>query len=218
MRIAFLSALAYGLTLAVTTQLRAAETGPSFDCAKAATPVEKTLCADGNGSLAALDRALGRMFAALKAQGGFDDILATQSAWLKKRDACATKVDCLTTAYSARLSELAAAGGDKQGISGAYSYSASKTDNGQAWIVRELDGTLSGGIESVASDAFHTCSISFKNAQPMGDAWLWQPPADEDASCRVLFRAGKRTLRIDSLSCQYYCGARGYFDQTYKRQ
>jgi len=85
------------------------------------------------------------------------------------------------------------------------------------WNVRDSDGTLSGTIDTVAGPTSHTCDITFDGANPIGDAWVWDDPtAPDDAEdfCRILFRPGQMSLRIDSDSCEAYCGARGYFDQT----
>ena len=193
---------------------------PSFDCAKASTAVEKTICDEQNPQLALRDGALARLYDALKQETGHDAVLAGQAAWLKTRDACGGDVACLTESYDERLAVLAREAGDQAGVTGNYHYKASETDSGDAFVVRESDGTLAGKIGTVAGPSSHTCELTFAGANPIGDAWIWDDPDAGEGSedfCRILFRPGLSSLRIDSDACQTYCGARGYFDQTYTR-
>jgi len=77
--------------------------GASFDCAKAATRVEKRVCADP--ALSALDEALANEYRTALADGD-DSLKASQLAWLKqRRDAC-DKLECLRQAYKDRIDEL----------------------------------------------------------------------------------------------------------------
>lgn len=202
---------------------------PSFDCAKAATPAEKTLCTDEGSLAAARDGILGALYNELKAMGGHEEVLAGQSAWLKKRDQCATNVDCLERAYDQRLAELARAAGDEQGVTGSFTYNypdegaGEDTDSGDLFAYRSTDGTLTGWISTVSGPTFHTCGVDFERAEAFGDAWLWTDSAEnkdyDGRICRVLFRMVGRKLKVDSNGCGNYCGARGHFDETYvKRQ
>jgi uncharacterized protein len=78
----------------------------SFDCVKAATPVEKLICQDEQTSL--LDEYLGRYYrAAREALGrGADCLRADQREWLKTvRNRCAD-TECLRRAYLERLALL----------------------------------------------------------------------------------------------------------------
>jgi uncharacterized protein len=83
---------------------------PSFDCARAATWSEKTIC--GDEGLAMLDREMASAFDTRQGQVGDigrQQLLATQRAWLKSRDACRSEGDpvgCLTNRYRSRIREL----------------------------------------------------------------------------------------------------------------
>jgi uncharacterized protein len=196
---------------------------PSFDCAKASTPVEKSICDDANAGLAMRDGALARLYAALKGAGGQDDVVKNQAAWLKSRDACGTDAGCLEKRYDKRIAELARAAGDEAGVTGSYGYQLSPdTDQGTLWAMREADGTLAGNIDTVSGPGLNTCEISFDEARALGDAWLWIGPKEEaladHGECHILFRRGPRSIRVDSFDCEYYCGANAWFDETYKRQ
>ncbi len=192
-------------TLALATMLlsaspAAAEMGfePSFDCAKAATPVEKILCTDEGSLAAARDGILGEYYKALKDMGGHEAVLAGQPAWLRKRDLCGTNIECLERAYDQRLAELAKAAGDEQGVTGSYTYNypdegaEEDTDSGDLFAYRAIDGTLAGWIDTVSGPTFHTCGLEFDSAEAFGDAWLWTDSAEnkdyDGRICRVLFR------------------------------
>lgn len=93
----------------------------SFDCAKAATPVERLICADAK--LGDLDVALAAEVKKALAAGPEqrDALLAEERRWVKERDrSCAapTKVGkaiaCLTSAYEARIAALKAASEEKR--------------------------------------------------------------------------------------------------------
>jgi uncharacterized protein YecT (DUF1311 family) len=82
----------------------------SFDCAVAASPVEKAICSDV--ALARLDRAVAEAYAQ-KLKYAFEDaekqpVKDGQRAWIGTRDTqCAdAAVACLTGMYGARLAEL----------------------------------------------------------------------------------------------------------------
>jgi uncharacterized protein YecT (DUF1311 family) len=100
----------YGLIVVKLPERASKLTPPAFNCAKAATKVEITICADDNISLldATLDRNYKQINAALRMA---DDkirtaqLIDTQRAWLKQRNACET-AQCLTDAYTRRIEEL----------------------------------------------------------------------------------------------------------------
>jgi len=209
------------LAVALLSGAAAAQANPSFDCSKASTTVEETICEDNNEGLAMRDGALARLYAALKEQGGHENLLKEQPGWLKSRDTCGSDTQCLEARYDERIRALAKAAGDEAGVSGSYGYQlSSETDQGTLWAVREADGTLTGMIETVSGPSYHTCDIGFDAACAMGDAWLWVGPKEEASDggeCHILFRPGRQSMRVDSFDCRYYCGANGWFDETYKR-
>lgn len=194
---------------------------PSFDCAKAETETEKTICLDENHSIAMRDSILAGLFAAVNEAGEDQTILDTQSKWLKSRDACGSDSECLTSRYNERIIELARAAGDERNVTGVYRYQyADDTDQGEAFVVRQADGTLTGDIFTVAGPGYNTCEISFEAAPAIGDAWLSiQPgqPEDNSDACTILLRTGVDSFRVDSIGCRNSCGHNAYFDETYKR-
>lgn len=192
----------------------------SFDCAKAGTAVEKEICKDANYDLGERDKVLARLYVGLKRAGGHDAVLKQQGAWLKKRDACGPKPECLSRRYDERIAELAEAAGDEAHVTGTYSYSlAEDTDFGTAFVARMADGNLTAMISTVSGPTFHICELSFDGARPHNSGWQWvdSEEAYEGGHCTVNLLPGRDTLAISSENCSLYCGARGFFDQTYRR-
>lgn len=96
----------------------AAQDGPSFDCAKAASSAEELICSDT--ALGALDKRLSERFAAALAlagglqtgaQAAEDRLRANQRGWIAGRDACWQADDlraCVELSYQRREAELVA--------------------------------------------------------------------------------------------------------------
>lgn len=77
----------------------------SFDCAKASTPQEKTICA--TTTLSILDEKLAQAYKSAQATAAApDQIKSDQRAWLKDTKGCNTNVECLERAYNARIGQL----------------------------------------------------------------------------------------------------------------
>jgi serine/threonine protein kinase len=81
---------------------------PSFDCAKASSPVEHTICADP--VLAELDVALAARYRqALGSTSNKEALRSRQRQWLKQREQCADASDifqCIQRHYRERLSQF----------------------------------------------------------------------------------------------------------------
>lgn len=94
----------------------------SFDCAKAATMVEKLVCADA--ALSAQDDVLAATYRQAASLSKPDDSepKTSQRAWLKQRNACADAA-CIAAAYRSRIAELEDAIGQDlstEAIAGTY--------------------------------------------------------------------------------------------------
>ncbi len=84
-----------------------AKYAPSFDCAKASSDVERTICA--NEQLAVADASVAANYRQmLQYRTGKDAKVFKdeQRAWLKRRNQCGTDVACLSDAYEFRYSEM----------------------------------------------------------------------------------------------------------------
>jgi uncharacterized protein len=79
----------------------------SFDCAKAATPVEKAICTDGE--LSGLDEEMARLYKRAMQHGDAGEIKSGQKTWLKERNGCGNDNGCIKDQYNYRISDLARA-------------------------------------------------------------------------------------------------------------
>jgi len=83
-------------------------TAASFDCHKAKTASEKTIC--GKPALTVLDQRMGQIYLRLLRDvgpsGAYDQFRAEQKWWLGVRDACGANAACLTRAYRNRIGQL----------------------------------------------------------------------------------------------------------------
>lgn len=82
--------------------------GTAFNCAKASSTVEKTIC--GSELLGNLDLALSKNYQSMMAvsgdlPGGAQDLRSEQKAWIAKRNKC-TSEKCLVDAYRARIDDV----------------------------------------------------------------------------------------------------------------
>ncbi|MCL4673462.1 MAG: pentapeptide repeat-containing protein [Sphingomonadaceae bacterium] len=90
--------------LIAAVSAEAEEDRASFDCALAASPVEKLICAEYESALRAQDRELADVWAKVRAAGKGD--LAGQRRWLASRDACGDDSSCLSELYTQRIAVL----------------------------------------------------------------------------------------------------------------
>lgn len=82
--------------------------GPAFDCRRAATTVERTICADKD--LAKLDKELAKLYAqTLAAAADAPTLQRAQRLWLSDRDKCANRA-CIEAAYRGRIEAINASG------------------------------------------------------------------------------------------------------------
>jgi uncharacterized protein YecT (DUF1311 family) len=90
-----------------------AKPNPSFDCAKAKSPEEKTIC--GSVSLSSFDRSVAeayvnavRVFKEIEVEDhkGLKRLKATQKAWLSKRNTCGANTACLKKSMLHQLEVL----------------------------------------------------------------------------------------------------------------
>lgn len=100
-----------GTTASILAMMTAAQAA-SFDCRKAATKVEKAICADDE--LSSLDEEMAATYQLALKKGKASDVKAEQREWLKERNSCdgegATGYDsmddCIKQQYSYRLFAL----------------------------------------------------------------------------------------------------------------
>jgi len=150
----------------------------SFDCGKAATAVEKSICRDSG--LSALDEELSRLYKqALSRTPNPQALKAEQRQWLKtERNRCSDG-DCLHRAYNGRIEALSDAPKPTaiiEGLTGIY-----EGDTGEL-RVRELDGRIRFHIYS---------SFRMNTGEVSGDAVVEGTTAEyvnREQNCRLAFR------------------------------
>jgi uncharacterized protein len=76
----------------------------SFDCAKASTTIERTICT--NPSLSAKDAALGKLYVSALRGSSAAEARSEQRLWVTQSQQTCRSVACLEDAYDERLAEL----------------------------------------------------------------------------------------------------------------
>lgn len=79
----------------------------SFDCSRAETRIEQTICAVPE--LSYLDELMANNYWAMRGanigDGAMEDLMSTQRQWLSRRDQC-KDVDCLLDQYLQRIDQI----------------------------------------------------------------------------------------------------------------
>lgn len=213
--------------------------GPSFDCAKASTAVEKAIC--GDWTLSAFDLWVGQLYKGLADwvdQATRDRVKAEQRAWLKdERNACATARSqdpsvpdsaavwsCLYDAYETRAIQLAqileeaiyGPFGAEGPWSGSYAFDDGHA-SGSLLLLSMPDARFTLQLSSVTGPAAHICDLSTHGGNAVGLTLRLE--VKETPGCWILLERledGQGSLALDSDGCQDYCGANAYFTGDYR--
>lgn len=191
--IAALIALPLGL-------LPATARAASFDCAKAATPTEKRICADPR--LSKQDEALHALYAPVS---NSPDWRADQRAWLASRDACGDAV-CLRNLYADRLVVLRHASTpfrwdtrwqrvDASGHAGAQLDISHASAQHFSFSFDAVTGANSGALSETAT--FSSPDL----ARYVGNAKM------DTRGCTLTFRRVLNRLHVDQQGDAFACGA-----------
>lgn len=191
-------------------------TGPSFDCSKASTAGEKTVC-DAPG-LGWYDRQVAKAYDVAKKAAGASGEAALkegQLAFLKKRDACAgdDSYDCVQKAYSARLAELAKSAGAAN-----FEYGDYAADNGGLSLARY--GKDAALTISTVGGGDHTCAFETDRATADAKGKISYVAKYEgmEESCEITGTPDGDSLTITASSgCSYWCGMRAELNGTFKK-
>ena len=206
--------------------------GPSFDCAKAATVVEKAICADApDGLLAMLDERLAEQFRTLSEGTGtvvFAKAVEDQRVWLADRDACAQSAGtaegaletCLAEQYRRRIQALGKqieAARQRPALTGVYDYEI----EGTLRVEATTDDLWHVSIETVHPTAFHLCTLDFDAVGIDDNTLIWTTPVSEGLGgvCGVRILFDDATALVEgNAACHEFCGMRGIFSGTYLRR
>jgi uncharacterized protein len=244
MRLAIAALAAVWLVAGLPSAVRAQA---SFDCSRAATPVEHMICADPQ--LTELDGEMGRRYfdrrAALRGQER-QDMLDEQVQWLDSRakrcqlppsgpigaDQALQARPCLVDAYRRRIAQLeppsppparhTPVGVDT--IMGRWFYVVS---DGEMIIAQGARGHIDLSIETVSGPTFHTCSLDTGEGRFAGDTlsvriedddYSLTPPRPGVCMIAIRFVGDRAFVDADGAVCRNFCGARGIFQGEYRRK
>ncbi len=152
-----------------------AQPAPSFDCTKARTAPEKTIC--GDFSLSWQDNQLNRLYGDVRqllAESARTVLRDEQRAWVAKRNACGASGDCIGKLSSQRLMALSTLV-KPQPLTGSFKYA--ETDVVGVMDVVEFPGKRAAGyIETVNNSTTHTCTVDMSDMTVDGQTLTWSDP------------------------------------------
>lgn len=210
----------------------------SFDCSKASTPIEKTIC--GSKRLSALDDELAATYAAARKSGG-EKVRQSQRKWLAEtRAECEDYDECLEQVYLTRIATLRlqnrslfAKQKPPSRILGRYSEmteNCKPVEDPNSEEDYECEGELEnfvdiqrarGNAMTVESELWfhmgHMCTLSEAPAEWVnGELRVSLIDFDEIHCTLVLRFEGEEVEFYDpALRCKDHCGVRGNFDETF---
>jgi uncharacterized protein YecT (DUF1311 family) len=192
--------------------LAPATANPSFDCTKARSAAEKTVCKVPD--LQWSDRQLTRLYKlALTHNTGFNRYaeINAQREFLARRDKCKADIGCLDAAYKARLKALAPA----VAVFGAFAEYEPEGMGGEMWIVRfGYDAAFK--ILTVGGGG-HTCTFDTDSA-PQGGKGVIRYAEKSANACRMTIAPdGDDVMVVQTKNCSDYCGMRAVLDGRYSR-
>jgi uncharacterized protein len=215
---AYMRLLIAGLLL-VAASPAFAQSGPSFDCAKASNTIEKTICKDPE--LAKADREMVVAYAALVAKltgAAKDQLVKDQLSWIGARNrGCAADTDgiapCLKNRYAARTTNLRAfADGAypfiaeqsiiKSGKLGKITYS---TDIGYP----KFEGTTAD-FSAVNARFAEAAAKAAEEATPKADSGVDREQGWTYEQSFKLYRPGAQAITVAVNFYGYSGGAHGY--------
>jgi len=178
---------------------------PGFDCTRASTAIEKTICADK--TLAMLDREMTRVLTLAREDASISqpNILKDQDTWLKQRNECLSSTDkerCLVESYVGRISALrsdsSAVRKSKGGMSLGPFNAACDGDNVSLTVVFVNSSPgyvyVAGRKDTlVLKQALSGSGARYEAQYPKGQARLWNKgnmaqialPGGKDMSCKM---------------------------------
>jgi uncharacterized protein YecT (DUF1311 family) len=188
-----------------------ASANPSFDCSKAKSAAEKTVCDVPN--LQWTDRQMARLYKlALNQKPNMrQPVMAGQRNFLAVRDACRDDSDCIERTYRARLTELS----QYVNVYAAFAEYQPEGMGGSMWIVRfGYDAALR--ILTVGGGD-HTCWFDTDSAPQGGKGVIRYADKGANACRMTIAPDGDDVMVVQTKNCSDYCGMRAVLDGRYKR-
>jgi|TARA_B100001059_G_C17824485_1_gene580498 uncharacterized protein YecT (DUF1311 family) len=202
-------------------------TAASFDCNKASTATEHAIC--DYPELSALDDIMGETYRSAKTSADWltpIQLKNTQRSWIKSRNKCGNKFDCLRDSYVQRLEEIsdgvffltlgrnfASFVYEGDPISGICPPQTQLSDWGQcvSWFRGgssfrgvSISGAMAFNFDYIGANA-HMCSLS-GHADKVNGQWIYQ---DNVSACTLRIELGRNGLSLNpTRQCNSYCGMR----------
>ncbi len=191
----------------------------SFDCKKASTFIENTICNDAE--LSKLDEELAAAYKKVfKSLSDKTDLKKEQLDWLKSsRDKCMS-LECLKTSYTNRVLYLTNYDSrDSQTNTVAISSNdiAGLYKKGSAFL--EVNQDLSFNYNSVNERNGNMCLIEGEKFKLENGNFVWN---SKESSCKITLSNGNKNsvnLNVTGNECNYYCGNNAYIiDGIYTKE
>jgi uncharacterized protein len=187
-----------------------ASANPSFDCSKAKTAAEKTVCEVPD--LQWSDRQLARFYKMALKDSGYSraGVVQSQRAFLARRDACGTDIECLDNAYKMQFKALS----NSVKVGAPFGTYKPEGMGGEMWIVRfGYDAAFK--ILTVGGGG-HTCTFETDSA-PQGGKGVIRYTENGANACRITIAPDGDDMVVQTKNCSDYCGMRATLDGLYKR-
>jgi uncharacterized protein YecT (DUF1311 family) len=214
-------ALAAFACAAIGTLPASAQSGPSFDCAKASTAIERAICA--KPELARADRTMDTAYRALLAKltdPAKEHLVKDQARWIASRNtACNGVIEevarCIAQRYKTRTENLRALGeGTYPFVSGRSRFASGKVGrirygfdaiwpqfDGKTADFAPLNRTFSGMVDKAAQETIPTAKVAADDRRDQ--TWSYQQDF-------VLHRPAIDALTVAISSYSFTGGAHGY--------
>jgi uncharacterized protein YecT (DUF1311 family) len=192
----------------------------SFDCSRASTGVERLICT--NAELSQLDDVLAEAYRNARVRSPNTTQLAReQKQWLTRRNACGDNVDCIRTAYEARIKGLGPANRSPETareFDGSWTCSSStrsefhdlrlEVRNGEVIELRASSVLVRGkdGADSYICE-FSTKEMPKLRRRVEGDSLVLEGRDfdDKETICTAKIASKQRTLHLEFHGCSSLC-------------
>lgn len=195
----------------------------SFDCNKASTPVEKTICA--NPELSKLDESLSIEYKKALETNDNGPLILDQKNWLKNERAACKDATCLQQAHRKRINTLQQWNtytNVPDNIDGNYVLIRNNVIfNGKDWdpikttdcllLKRGKDNEVEFRFNLIQTNA-HLCTMSGIATAEADQLKYFSDSADGENECQLSIKFKSNTIELIDIGnqCrQLYCGARG---------
>lgn len=198
------------LKLSVILGLLTTLNGASFDCKKATSFMEHTICNDKE--LSKLDEELAKSYKIAKMKADQEVLKQEQRVWIETSQKSCQNADCLKKVYKQRIYEL-----------NNYESNQDININGNYISKNDPDGSIEIVMISPVKFQFAIDAVSFNgnmcSAEGMAYINLKNNHAQSfDKRINMKFSKNFKTIEIDTVDSTEFCGLNAYMNGTYKKR